>query len=115
MEAERAERSRQLDQLELQNDLKRKELALQEERERREADGRNSMVTRIKRLGDAMKNAISRMPNNPMELVSFFENLERLFETFEVEDDLKANLLRPYLNDRARNLLARFDPTRTAD
>jgi transposase InsO family protein len=115
MEAERAERRRQLDQLELQNDLKRKELALQEERDRREADGRNSMVARIKRVGDAMKNAISRMPNDPMELVSFFENLERLFETFEVADDLKANLLRPYLNDRARNLLARFDPTRTAD
>jgi hypothetical protein len=63
----------------------------------------------------AMKHAMSRMPNDPIELVSFFENIERMYVTFNVDDDLKASLLRPYLNDRARSLLARYDPTRTAD
>jgi hypothetical protein len=35
-----------------------------------------------------------------------------MFVTFNVDDDLKATLLRPYLNDRARSLLARYDPIR---
>jgi hypothetical protein len=45
----------------------------------------------------------------------FFENIKRMFVTFNVDDDLKATLLRPYQNDRARSLLARYDLTRTAD
>ena len=47
---------------------------------------------------------MSRMPNDPIELVSFFDSLEKLYATFEVPNDLKVTLLRPYLNDRARSL-----------
>lgn len=42
-----------------------------------------------------------------MEWLHFFDNLETLFCSFEVSDDLRTTLLRPYLNDHARNL---FDP-----
>jgi len=32
-----------------------------------------------------------------------------------VDNDLKVTLLRPYFNDRARNLLLRYDPSSTAN
>jgi hypothetical protein len=66
-------------------------------------------VSRVKRFGDAIQHAMSRMPNDPIELVNFFDSLEKLHVTFEEPDDLKVTLLRPYLNDRARSLLTRFD------
>jgi hypothetical protein len=47
-------------------------------------------------------------------LVSYFECLEQLFVTLAVEEDIKVTLLRPYLYDRARNLLTRYDPLNTA-
>jgi len=62
-----------------------------------------------------MKNAISRMPTDPMELISFFDCLEQLFSTSAVDNDLKVTLLRPYLNDCAHNLLLRYDPSSTAN
>jgi hypothetical protein len=73
------------------------------------------MTNRVKRFGDAMKHAMTRMPNDPIELIHFFENLETLLQIFEVPDDLTSTLLRPYLNNRARHLLARFDPVHNAD
>jgi hypothetical protein len=112
---ERAEMAEQLNHLKQQNKLREQEIQVQEEREARERERTRSVVNRVKMFGDAMKHAMSRMPNDPIELVSFFENIERMFVTFNVDDDLKATLLRPYLNDRARSLLARYDPTRTAD
>jgi len=50
-----------------------------------------------------------------MELISFFDCLEQLFTTLEVDNDLKVTLLRPYLNDRTRNLLLCYDPSSTAN
>ena len=94
--------------------MRRREKDLQEAKASREEKGEYSKVARIKRFGDAMKNAISRMSNDPMELVSYFECLEQLFVTLAVEEDIKVTLLRPYLNDRARNLLTRYDPLNTA-
>ena len=114
-EEERAERAKQLEQMEIQNDLRRREIELQEAKNERDEKGQDSKVARIKRFGDAMKNAMSRMPNDPMELVSYFECMEQLFKTLGVGEDIKVTLLRPYLNDRARNLLVRYDPLNTAD
>jgi hypothetical protein len=96
---DKAEKELQLRQWEVQNELRRRELGLQEERNRREREQRDTMTERIKRYGDAMKHAMTKMPNDPIELVHFFENVETLFQTFEVPDDLKSTLLRPYVTD----------------
>ena len=41
--------------------------------------------------------------------------LEKLFDQLEVPGELRAVLLRPYLNDRAKALLARCDLDKTGD
>jgi len=70
-----------------------------------------SIVHRAKLFGDAMKNTIARMPTDVVELVSYFKDVEQLFTNFEVPNDLKAQLLRPYLNEKAKTLVARMDTT----
>jgi len=90
-------------------------MVLQEAKASREEKMQDTAVARLKRFVDAMKNAISRMPTDPMELISFFDCLEQLFSTLAVDNDLKVTLLRPYLNDRARSLLLRYDPSSTAN
>jgi hypothetical protein len=74
-----------------------------------ENEKREAAVSRVKRFGDAIKHAMSRMPNDPIESVSFFDSLEKLYAIFEVPKYLKVTLLRPYLNVHARSLLTRFD------
>jgi len=68
-ELERVERADQLLQITEQTELRRREIALQEAKASREE---KMQATALKRFGDAMKNAISRMPTDPMELISFF-------------------------------------------
>jgi len=63
--------------------------------------------------GDALRNTISRMPNEPIEIVSWFISLDRLFDQLSVPNDLRAVLMRPHLNERAKNLLSRCDPDKT--
>jgi len=65
-------------------------------------------------FGDALKNTIARMPTD-VELVSYFKDVEQLFTNFEVPNDLKAQLLRPYLNEKAKTFVARMDTTHSTD
>ena len=78
--------------------LKERELQLKMERD----NASKTIVRRAKLFGDAMKNTIARMPTDVVELVSYFKDVEQLFSNFEVPDDLKAQLLRPYLNEKAK-------------
>ena len=66
-------------------------------------------------MGDALRNTIGRMPTKSLELVSWFISLDRLYVQLRVPNDLQAILLRPYLNERAKNLLTRFHASRSAD
>ena len=55
------------------------------------------------------------MPNEPIEIVSWFISLDRLFDQLSVPNDLRAVLMRPHLNERAKNLLSRCDPDKMHD
>jgi len=37
--------------------------------------------------------------DDPIEAVAFFMNIEQLFDVYKVPTDLKALLIRPFLND----------------
>ena len=91
--------------------LKERELLLQMERE----NANKSVVHRAKLFGDAMKNSIVRMPIDVVELGSYFKDVEQLFASFEVPEDLRAQLLRPHLNEKAKTLVARMDPAQSTD
>jgi transposase InsO family protein len=98
-------------ELEERRVVKERELALQMERE----NANKSVVHRAKLFGDAMKNTIARMPMDVVELGSYFKDVEQLFTNFEVPEDLRAQLLRPHLNEKAKTLVARMDPAQSTD
>jgi len=81
----------------------------------REEKYKESPAVKLKLWGDALRNTISRMPNKPIEIVSWFISLDRLFDQLSVPNDLRAVLMRPHLNERAKNLLSRCDPEKTHD
>ena len=103
-ELELKERQRQ-DEL----NLKEKELELKRLTAEKEERHRETPAVKLKLWGDALRNTITRMPTEAIDVVSWFVALDRLFDQLSVPDDLRAILMRPYLNERAKNLLARSD------
>ena len=59
----------------------------------------------MKLFGDALRNSVTRMSNDPVKMISFFKNVEQLNESMEVPTELKAALIRPRLNERAKSLV----------
>ena len=80
------------------------------ERESEKRDERESAVNRAKRFGDAIKASLFQMGHDPMEMPSFFRHVESVFSRFKVPGDLQADLLQPFLNAKARTIVARMDP-----
>src|SRR5664279_2911785 len=100
-EEEAARSNQQLKLLQEANGLQREAIA--KERSRSEA-----ISSRLKTYGDALKNSITKMSDNPIELVVFFDSIERLFKELEVPQSLRVILLKPYLNERASMLVNRL-------
>jgi len=96
-------------------ELRARELDLKKSTAEREQSAKESMASRLKFWGDGLRNTISRMPMVPVEIVSWFIALEKLFDQLGVPAELRSVLLRPYLNDRAKALLARCDLEKTGD
>ena len=96
-------------------ELRVRELDLKKATAEREQSAEESMASRLKLWGDGFRNTISRMPTEPVEIVSWFIALEKLFDQLGVPVQLRSVLLRPYLNDRAKALLARCDLEKTGD
>ena len=80
------------------------------ERESEKRGERESAVNRAKRFGDAIKASLFQMGHDPMEMPSFFRHVESVFSRFKVPGDLQADLLQPFLNAKARTIVARMDP-----
>ena len=95
--------------------LRARELDLKRAKAEREQCAKESMASRLKLWGDGLRNTISKMPMEPVEVVSWFIALEKLFDQLGVPVELRSVLLRPYLNDRAKALLACCDLEKTGD
>jgi len=55
------------------------------------------------------------MGNDPLDLIPFFDHVDKLFYDLRIPENLRVTLLRPYVNDKARLLISRFDVARAAD
>jgi len=55
------------------------------------------------------------MPVQPVDIVSWFQFLEKLFEQLNVPVELYAVLMRPYLSDKAKFLLSRVNLKKSTD
>ena len=109
---EKLEWERQIKQEELE--LRRRELVRQENKDRIDADRFGATVTKVKLYGDAFRNAAFRMGNDALDALPFFEHCERVFADIECPAAIQTQLIRPYLSDRAKQLLSKLDPARAA-
>jgi hypothetical protein len=101
-------------QLKLKDDelkLRQSELDRQKEKDLKEKERNESIVNKMKIFGDAMRGTAFKMSSDPIELIPFFEHIENLFLDLKVDENIKVKLIRPFLNDRAKALLARMDVT----
>ena len=85
--------------------LKETELQIQLDRDRMN----KTLANRTTVYADALKGTMARMPMDVVHLLTYFQDVERLFTRFEVPDELRAHLLRPYLNEKGK-ILSRMDP-----
>ena len=68
----------------------------------------NSLAARTKRYGEIMRHVLPRMPHEVSDVPQYFENVEHLYEMYEVPADLRAKLIIPQLSDRAKSLISRL-------
>ena len=109
---EKLEWEKQVKQEEL--DLRRREIERQENRDRLETARHSATVAKVKLFGDAFKNSAFPMGNQVMDALPFFEHCERIFADIGCPAAIQAQIIRPYLSERAKQLLSRLDPTRAA-
>ena len=86
-------------------EVERYRLKLQEQKE-------NDEPARLKKYADALRGVVPKQTNDPVEVVSFFRNVESLFQDFKVPQELQAALIRPFLTDRSKALISRLDPVK---
>jgi hypothetical protein len=75
----------------------------------REEEYKRSNAARAKVFGDAMRSASVHMGSDPIDAVPFFESVEHLFDVFSLSDNLKVDIMRPCLSERAVKLLSQLD------
>jgi len=74
-----------------------------------------SVTFKLKQYGDVLRHSLFKMADNPLELVSFFVSVDKLFLELKVPSELQVNLLKPYLSEKALNLLNRLTGTDASD
>ena len=93
---------KELEMKEKERELREKKLEVKRVVAENEEKHKESPAYKLKLWGYALRNTIGRMPNEPVEIVSWFISLDRLYVQLGVPNDLRAILLRPYLNERAK-------------
>ena len=95
--------------------LQHRQIKLMEEKEHLERTKEDAKVVQLKRYGDALRNSVSKLGNEPLEIIHFFDIIEKQFKELKVPDDLRVSLMKPYLNERARTLANRVEASHSAD
>ena len=105
MEIEAQEKLK-LAEIEALEKAKQAELIMKEQKYAADREEKDSVVARAKRYGDAIKASLTVMGPEPLDVVLFFRHIEAVFDRYQVPSNLQ-----PYLNAKARNVVARMDPT----
>ena len=89
-------------------------LQIEREKLRLQMGTYDSPASIFKRYGDALRGTLCRMPSDAADLPALFENAERIFGEIRAPETLRAQLLLPYLSDKARTLVSKMDQTRAS-
>jgi len=68
-----------------------------------------TLAGRTKRFGDTLHHVLPTMPTGVGQIPQFFENIEHLFDIYEVPADLRSKFLIPHLSERAKSLIGRLN------
>ena len=81
-----------------------KRKAEKEEKEKKANDG----AVTAKLFGDVMRSHILKMGAEPLDALAFFKHVEQLFDKYEVPESMRASLINPYLNEKARRIVGKL-------
>ena len=84
-------------------------MEVQEAKNKDDSDRDSTRVSQLKRFGKALKSTFTKFGNDPIEVISFFDSVEKEFGRLRVPDNLRSSLIKPFLNDRAKLLLTQID------
>ena len=123
---EDAERARVSDlerermRLQTQEHIRREELRVKEALGERDQQT-NAMspadirATRLKRYSDAIRGSIYPMPDTVIDIPSYWDNIDHLYEQNQVPNEFRAQLIKPLLNKRARHLISNLTAIQSDD
>ena len=80
-------------QLEQQHEEQRRQRDFEERKWREDRAYKESTAVQIKTWGDALRNTITKMPSEGIDVVSWFVSIDKLFEQLNVPADLQAILI----------------------
>src|SRR6218665_3553860 len=103
----------ELAQEQLREERQSREVAERRRNEEREIERlrqaeNDSLIAKMKKIGDAMKHVLPRMPNDIMEVPLYSETVENAFRSFEVGRRYWVKLLLPLMTQRARTVINRI-------
>jgi hypothetical protein len=81
--------------------------------DRKAKDG--TKESRIKTFGELLKKVLFNMPQKITEIPVYLDTVDRIFSEYNVKDDIKINLLNPYLSVAARKLVVTLPQQDMAD
>ena len=90
--------------------IKEDELRLQREKIKVRDELENTPSMKVKRFSDALKGSVIKMSADPIEIASFFRQMDSLFVKFDIPLNLQATLVKPYFNDKAKLLVSKLEP-----
>ena len=85
-------------------ELQRNQLDLQCDRDKREQEKQGNIASPVKWYGSTL----AKFPHDSTEIPAYFDNVERLFLSYEVPNTIRVKLLLPYLSEKCRTLVARL-------
>ena len=118
-EREKLEVERQKAEMEHQRFLaeredKRRQEETEERRHTEDVARKDNKAAKAKMYGDAVRGSIIRMGADPLDAIPFFRRVEQLFQNYEIPEDFQANVISPYLSDKARVVVNKLSPEITA-
>ena len=66
------------------------------------------LINRMKKFSESIKGLLPVMPTNSAELPTFFDSVEHVFKSAQVDDDLCGKLLLPLLSGKAKSVIGKL-------
>lgn len=70
---------------------------------------------KVKRFGDALRGCVAKMPSDVIDILPWFQSVEKMFLDFKIDEKYRVHLLKPYLTPNAVFIVSRMDVKSTSN